>query len=112
MNVLRILAVVLVLAFTMTIANTYACDKHKTSAKSECSTEMKKTSAKGESSSCCSSAKTASVKSDCCSTTKTSVKTASVKSECCSSKKDAKLEAVNTEAKEETKTAEVKPINN
>jgi hypothetical protein len=108
MNSLKILAVVIGLVFTMSVANTNACDKHKTSAKSECSSEMQKTSAKADAKSgCCTTTKTASVKADGCSTTKT----ASAKSECCSSKKGAKLEAANTGNKD-VKTAEVKPISN
>lgn len=109
MNVLKVLAVALGLMFAITVADSYACDKHKTSAKSECSTEMKKTSANAESSkSCCTTAKKTAAKSECCSTKKT----ASAKSECCSTKKATKLEASNKESNNEVKTAEAKPISN
>ncbi len=120
MSVLKVLAVALGLMFTITVANSFACDKQKTSAKSECSTEMKKTanaeslksgcstdkkiSAKAE---CCSADKKISAKADCC----TSTKTASTKSECSSAKKNTKLEAKNNESND-VKTVEVKPINN
>ncbi|MDT3739721.1 MAG: hypothetical protein RO257_09485 [Candidatus Kapabacteria bacterium] len=107
MSVLKVLAVALGLMFTITVANSFACDKQKTSAKSECSTEMKKTANAETSKSECSTTKKISAKADCCPSTKT----ASTKSECSTAKKNTKLEAKNNESNA-VKTVEVKPINN
>ncbi|GAB1371662.1 hypothetical protein MASR1M45_17240 [Candidatus Kapaibacterium sp.] len=107
MKSIKILAIALGLLFSLSVYSGYACDKHKTSAKSECSVDMKKTST-ADAKSCCTTDKKTASKSECCTTDK---KTAS-KSECCTTtKKSTKLEAKN-EGTKDVKTAEVNPINN